>query len=186
MKLINHYFKSRLLSCGTIAVLLIGYAAACAINETATENANAENVMASAPLPTPTPPKLKSKKKGKGKQKPMDTQLVLVPAGDWGGQDIRLTVGAKGGTIQYPCADGQIEQPMMMDAGGNFAANGFHLQQRGGPIRADLDQLKQRVRYEGKISGETMTLKVTDVNSKALVGEYSLQHGKLTRMTRCY
>lgn len=185
MKTINACWKPVFFTYAVIATLFIVSAASCAIDQASIENVKAENVSAVEPIPSATPKKPKSKKKVKGNQKTMDTQLVSVPAGIWGAEGIIVKTDEKGVTIQYECADGRIEQPLMMDVGGNFAVNGIYYRQRGGPIRSDLKQFQQPVRYEGKISGETMTLKITDTESKDVIGEYTLRQGKIPKLTRC-
>ena len=116
----------------------------------------------------------------------MTAKLVTVPASVWGADHIILNVAAKGVTIQYDCADGQIEQSLMMDEHGNFAANGFHIQGQGGPVLKDATQTRQSAHYEGNIAGDTITLKVTLTETNKVIGEFKLERGKVPKMTRCY
>ena len=181
--MLNTYWKTNFFGNAIIATLLIVSAASCAIDKAPVNNAAVENVSAVEPMPTATPKQLKTKKKGKTKA--MNTQLVSVPSGLWGGQGISVNVDAKSVNIQFDCADSRTEKPLMMDARGNFAADGIYFRQRGGPINSDDKQFHQPVRYEGKISGETMTLRITFTESKEVIGEYTLQHGKTPKLTRC-
>ncbi len=116
----------------------------------------------------------------------MTGKLVTVPASVWGADHIILNIGAKGVTIQYDCADGQIEQSLMMDGHGNFAANGFHIQGQAGPVLKDATQTRHPAHYEGKISGDTMLLKVTLTETRKVIGEFTLKRGEIPEMTRCY
>lgn len=187
MKKINSYLKTNFFTCLLVAFLLIAPLESCASNNGASfENVEIENVKVDESLQTDTPQKCKRKKKGKAKQKTMNTKLVAVPASVWGADGIILNVEENGVTIQYECADGQIEQSLMMNEQGNFEANGIHSPQRGGPIRVDAKLARQPARYEGKISGDTMTLKVTLTETKEVIGEFTLERGKTPRMTRCY
>lgn len=188
MKKINSYLKPNFFTCLLITFFVIAPLAACAgDNKASFENVVVENVQVVESRQTnPPPQKSKRKKKGKVTQKTMDTKLVAVPASVWGANGIILNVEENGVTIQYECADGQIEQSLKMDEQGNFAANGIHSPQRPGPIRVDAKQARQPARYEGKISGNIMTLKVTLTETKEVIGEFSLERGKTPRMTRCY
>lgn len=185
MKKINSYLKSNFFTGLLMASFLIVPLESCAGNSASFENDEITNVKVDESLPTDTPQKSK-KKKGRAKQKTMNTKLVAVPVSVWGATGIILNVEEKGVIIQYECADGQIEQSLMMNEQGNFEAAGIHSPQRPGPIRVDAKLASQPARYEGKISGDTMTLKVTLTETKEVVGEYTLERGKTPRMTRCY
>ncbi|MFN0140015.1 MAG: hypothetical protein ACKVQW_07995 [Pyrinomonadaceae bacterium] len=130
--------------------------------------------------------KRKSKKKGRAKRKSVIKKNVAVPLGIWGGDDITMNIQAGGVTIEYSCANGQIEQALRIDGSGNFAADGFYNQEQPGPIRIETNQLRQPARYEGRISEDTMTLKTTLTESGKVVGEFKLVRGKTSRLPRCY
>lgn len=119
-------------------------------------------------------------------EKMSQTKLVAVPASTWGANGIRLAVEENAGTIEYDCADGKIEEPLKVDEQGNFTANGVHIRQKGGPIREDSPPPRQLARYQGRISGNTMTLKVTLTETDEVIGKFSLERGKTPRMHRCY
>src|SRR6266850_6950892 len=57
--------------------------------------------------------------------------------GAWGGAGIRLEVTAAGATIEYDCAHGSIDEPIVADGAGRFSAKGTHVREHGGPIRID-------------------------------------------------
>ena len=50
-----------------------------------------------------------------------------VKTGVWGGQHARLEVAAGGATIEYDCGRGTIDEPLVLDAQGRFAARGRHV-----------------------------------------------------------
>ncbi|MDQ3089090.1 MAG: hypothetical protein M3Q78_10915 [Acidobacteriota bacterium] len=114
------------------------------------------------------------------------TKLVSVPASTWGATDIILAVEENAGTIEYACADGKIEEPLKVDEKGNFRANGVHIRQKGGPIREDSPPPRQPASYQGRISGDKMTLKVTLSETGEVIGNFTLERGKTPRMHRCY
>src|SRR5262249_35267529 len=46
-------------------------------------------------------------------------KMQSIPTGNWGGQHINMKVGAKSATIEYDCATGMIQGPLVVDANGN-------------------------------------------------------------------
>src|SRR5215510_2270795 len=64
-------------------------------------------------------------------------KMQSIPTGNWGGQHINMKVGAKSATIEYDCATGVIQGPLVVDGNGNFKLRGTHSMQHGGPIRSD-------------------------------------------------
>jgi hypothetical protein len=87
-------------------------------------------------------------------------KMQLISKGLWGGQHISMQVGAKSATIEYDCATGVIDGPLLVDAVGEFDLRGTHRTERGGPIRADESSKGQPAIYTGSIQGNKMTLTV--------------------------
>jgi hypothetical protein len=154
-----------------------------AINPASTTGFLNGDSRADPPIQAATPPK---HKKRKAKQKTMIKKLIAVPPGIWGTDHIMLNVATSGVTIEHDCADGQIEQSLMIDESGNFSAIGVHVARQAGPIRIDDKQTRQPALYVGKISGDTMTLKITLTETKQVIGQFTLKRGTIPEMTRCY
>lgn len=112
-------------------------------------------------------------------------QTKLVPVSIWGGNGIRVTVEQKKVTVEYACADGEIAGRLKTDARGNFKVNGIHIRQRGGPVRVDAKPESQPVRYEGKITGRTMTISVTLTQTGENIGTFELKRDVTPRLIRC-
>jgi len=144
------------------------------------------NIRVDGIIQTATPRKNRSKKKRKAKQETMTTKPVAVPPSIWGADHIIFNVAANGVTIEYDCADGQIEQSLMIDESGNFTANGVHIARQAGPVSIDDKQTRQPALYAGKISGDTMTLNITLTETKQVIGEFTLERGKIPETQRCY
>ena len=107
-----------------------------------------------------------------------------VNPGDWGGEHIGLVVAANGATIEYDCASGTIDEPLVA-SDGLFSAAGTHTRGHGGPIRQDEVQDKHPARYDGRVDGETMTLDVTLTDSGEKLGRYTLVRGRSARVIKC-
>lgn len=109
--------------------------------------------------------------------------MQRIPTGVWGGQHINIEVGEKSAAIEYDCASGVINGPLIVDANGNFKLRGTHRIERGGPIRADDDSKGHPATYTGSIKGDTMTLtlKVGDGDAET----FTLEKGKEGELVKC-
>lgn len=112
-------------------------------------------------------------------------KLKTVPPGNWGAKGIGVTIKANGVDIEYDCADGRIEQKLSIDAKGNFKTSGVHIQSRPGPVHVDSPPEQKPARYEGKISGTTMKLKVVLTETNDVIGEFVLEKDRFPRIHRC-
>src|SRR5437764_14800124 len=57
--------------------------------------------------------------------------------GVWGGAGVRIDVSESGAAVEYDCASGTIDQPIVADAHGRFSVRGTHVREHGGPVRVD-------------------------------------------------
>ena len=106
-----------------------------------------------------------------------------ISTGPWGGQHISMKVGAKSATIEYDCANGVIDGPLVVGADGHFNLRGTHRAEHGGPIRADETANGQPATYTGTIEGNTMTLtlKVGDSEPET----FTLEKGHEGELFKC-
>ena len=112
--------------------------------------------------------------------------LKSVPTGLWGGEHIRLAVTEKGATVEYNCAAGKIDEPLLTDKDGNFEARGIHVFEHGGPHRLGEPPSKQRpALYRGWTDGSQMRLTVTLLDRGEDVGTFSLGLGRLPQLEKC-
>ena len=110
-------------------------------------------------------------------------KMQRIPTGNWGGQHINIKVTAQSATIEYDCATGAIQGPLVVDRNGNFKLRGTHRMERGGPVRADATPRDLPATYTGSIRGNTMTfnLKVND----AEVETFKLTKGQEGELFKC-
>lgn len=106
-----------------------------------------------------------------------------IATGMWGGQHIQIKVGANSATIEYDCASGVIDGPLVVDSNGNFKLRGTHRTERGGPVRADEEPRQIPATYTGSVKGNTMTLtlKVSDSDEEM----FTLERGKQGDLFKC-
>ena len=111
------------------------------------------------------------------------TPMQRIPMGVWGGPHINIEVGEKSARIEYDCANGVIEGPLVVDGDGNFKLRGTHRAERGGPVRADDDTKGQPATYTGSIKGNSMTLTLKLAGSDEET--FTLEKGKEGELFKC-
>jgi hypothetical protein len=109
----------------------------------------------------------------------------MVTTGAWGGVGIRLDVTAQGATIEYDCAHGTIDQPLVTDREGRFSADGTHGREHGGPIRLDEVPDRHPARYDGQLSGRSMHLTVRLLDTPQMIGAFDATFGAVGRVVKC-
>jgi len=109
--------------------------------------------------------------------------MQRIATGVWGGQHINIKVGAKSATIEYDCASGVIDGPLVVDNDGNFNLRGHHNMERGGPLRAGDQGAQRPASYTGSIKGNkmTLTLKLGDADEET----FTLEKGKPGELFKC-
>jgi hypothetical protein len=110
-------------------------------------------------------------------------KMQRIATGVWGGEHISIKVGAKSATIEYDCAHGVINGPLVVDSNGHFNLRGMHSMERGGPVRADDNPKQHPATYTGSIKGNTMTLNLKLDDSD--VETFTLEKGKAGELFKC-
>jgi hypothetical protein len=105
--------------------------------------------------------------------------------GTWGGEHVRITVGASSSLLEYDCAHGSIDQPFTVDASGHFDLAGTHVPEEPGPIREGQPPVAHAARYTGSTGGKTMTLTVTQTDSNQILGPFTLALDAPGRVVKC-
>jgi hypothetical protein len=111
--------------------------------------------------------------------------MKSAQTGTWGGEHIRLEVTAQGGQVEYDCAHGTIDRKIVTDGQGRFDLRGTHVREHGGPIRKDEASDSHPAQFKGQIKGNTMTLTVTEIDTKELVGTFTLVYGQTPHLMKC-
>jgi hypothetical protein len=108
-----------------------------------------------------------------------------VPLGSWGGPGIRVEVTAQGATLEYDCAHGTVDQPLVADRDGRVSAAGTHVREHGGPIRVDEPADRHPAQYDGQLSGSSMSLRVTLLDTRQTIGPFDVVLGGPARLLKC-
>lgn len=105
--------------------------------------------------------------------------------GQWGGQHVGLEISETGGTLDYDCARGAIDGPLVSDPSGRFVASGTHVPGTGGPVQVGVTPRSYPATYSGSVSGDTMNLLVEVPAISARIGPYALRRGAEPVLLRC-
>jgi hypothetical protein len=108
-----------------------------------------------------------------------------LPAGVWGGDHIALFATNSGATLEFDCAHGSINQPVVPDAGGRFDATGVFVLEHGGPVYGGEPEDSHPARFTGVTDGSTMTLTITLTDTNTTQGTYVLFRGKVAKLMKC-
>lgn len=117
---------------------------------------------------------------GAGVQSNADPHPVT---GEWGGTHAALRLGTGGGTIEYDCAHGTLDGPLLTDANGAFRVAGTHVREHGGPARMGEVLPHEPAIYQGRIRGGRMTLGVR--TAATALGSYTLRKDAPAQLFKC-
>ncbi|MBA2636170.1 MAG: hypothetical protein H0U83_05725 [Sphingomonas sp.] len=110
---------------------------------------------------------------------------VGVPlTGRWGGEHVGLELAPSGGTVDYDCAAGRIDGPLLPRPDGTFQVMGTHTPGTGGPERVGVVPPSFAARYVGTVRGDRLTLQVR-VENGVLIGPVRLRRGAEPMLLRC-
>ncbi|HST50965.1 MAG TPA: pilin [Pyrinomonadaceae bacterium] len=115
----------------------------------------------------------------------VDAKMDGAKTGTWGGQHIALEVTAEGAQVEYDCAHGTVDQKFVTDAEGRFDLRGTHVREHGGPVRSNETPDTHPARFTGQIKGDTMTLTVTETDTKEVAGTFTLVFGQPAHVMKC-
>jgi len=113
-----------------------------------------------------------------------EATLISLQINMWGGDHIGITLTATGGTVEYDCAMGRIDQPITLQ-NGRFDVRGVHWPGQGGPIGVDTFPTPRPARYQGSVSGDRMTVTVTLTDKNEVLGTYTAWKGRSPNVIKC-
>lgn len=107
-----------------------------------------------------------------------------IPRGEWGGDHISMNVGEGSAKLEFDCAHGYIQGPLVVDDAGKFQWRGTFAPERGGPVRLGETSREQTATYSGELKGNTMTLnlKIADADDTET---FTLEKGKTGKLVKC-
>lgn len=113
-----------------------------------------------------------------------DITSISISVSTWGGAHVGLVITASGGTVEYDCATGRIDEPIVLRQG-RFDVRGVHWPGQGGPIGVDTTVAPRPARYQGTVDRDRMTLRVTLTDTGLVLGPYTLIRGASPSVFKC-
>jgi len=107
-----------------------------------------------------------------------------LAAGVWGGPHVSVAVGSQSAEVEYDCAHGLIEGPLVVDEEGKFTWRGTFTPERGGPVRQGDSARAQPATYSGEINGNTMTLQLK-IGDSDDTENFTLEKDKPGKLVKC-
>jgi len=104
--------------------------------------------------------------------------------GPWGGPHVGIAFQGGLADVQFDCASGTIDVPVLPAKDGTFTAKGTFRAGQPGPVRVGQIYRSQPASYAGKVEKHQMTLTVTLEDGTA-VGPFTLTEGMAPGLTRC-
>ena len=108
-----------------------------------------------------------------------------VTTGVWAGREIRMNVNSGGAEIEFSCAHGKIDEPLVLDSTGHFSVRGTMTAGSMGPTREDQPPKTQPAEFSGDVHEKNMNLKILLTNTKEDAGNFTLEYGAAGRLHRC-
>jgi hypothetical protein len=111
------------------------------------------------------------------------SRLDRVPTGAWGGEHVRLSVEDAGGAIEFDCAHGRLDEPLVLDDKGRFDVKGRFVRE-GGAVRQGQKEDARPARYKGETDGRRMTLEVVFEGGES-GGTFRLGKDERGKLVKC-
>jgi len=113
-----------------------------------------------------------------------NTAEPRVPTGLWGGEHVRLEVTDAGAGVEFDCAHGTLDAPLVLHDG-RFDVPGTFVREHGGPIRSDDVEQGQPARFKGEVAGARMTLTFTLAGTQDAQDTFILTRGEEANLFKC-
>jgi hypothetical protein len=106
----------------------------------------------------------------------------LVPNGAWGGDHVLLTVTDNGGRVEFNCAHGSLDHPLVLDDEGHFNVIGTFVPEHAGPVLRPEES--RPARYAGRLDRGKLEITVT-LEGQTGRGPYTLSLAKDPKLEKC-
>ena len=112
------------------------------------------------------------------------TSNSRVATGTWSGPNISLEVTESGARVEFVCAHGTMDEPLILKDG-RFTVPGTFVRERGGPTREGESEKGTPVKYRGEFDGERLTLTFSVAGDGSDAETFSLTRGTQGRLIKC-
>ena len=113
-----------------------------------------------------------------------ETETGPLAIGTWGGDHMLIEIDQSAARVDFDCAHGTINLPIML-SDGDFSATGTFTQEHGAPIPDGDTEPTFPARYFGNVRGDRMTITVSLTSENRTVGSFELKRGSSGRVSKC-
>jgi hypothetical protein len=107
-----------------------------------------------------------------------------LASGLWGGTGIAFETTAAGAILEFDCAHGAIDAAIALEDG-RFVVTGWYVQEHGGPVRDDHEEIRSPAEYSGVVRGDAMTLTIALLDDVSTRGPFQLRRNRAPLIRRC-
>jgi hypothetical protein len=107
-----------------------------------------------------------------------------LPSGTWGGDGVRMQIGADSTRLEFDCAHATIDEPFTFDGGGRFNLAGRFTFERGGPI-SEEGLPSRPAHYRGTVNGDRLDLTIALLQPDETLGSFTVIRARIARITKC-
>lgn len=105
--------------------------------------------------------------------------------GTWGGDHVRITIGAASSILEFDCAHGTIDQSLALNFAGQFTAVGTIVLESPGPVKENDEGSRHPALYTGSTNGKTLTFMITLTDTGQTLGPFSPALDAPGRILKC-
>jgi hypothetical protein len=138
---------------------------------------NQNTTLEPGPSPSPSPA---SSPNPRASPSPRPRQ---VRNGPWGGDQTNLFVRSDGALVQWDCAHGTINEPLVLTENNTFHVKGTYASEAG-PVH-NPPAPEEPAQFFGQIEGDMMTFGMTLENNPSITQVYMLKRGEVVPQHRC-
>ncbi len=113
------------------------------------------------------------------------SNITTAPPGEWGGRSVALSLSQDKRDVEFDCAHGSIDEPLVLDDTGRFDVAGTFTHEHPGPVHEDENFIPLPARYSGWTDGKTMMLMVHLTDTDEEIGPFYLTLGDQARLAKC-
>ena len=111
-----------------------------------------------------------------------ETRPFKLEAGRWGGTGINLQVEGESAAVELHSGEAVIRGPFTVDDQGRFDLPGEYRRRFPGPARES--NASRSARFSGRVTGDSMNLKIVLTDTDETAGEFVLERGQHRRVIR--
>lgn len=112
-------------------------------------------------------------------------QNTPVSLGEWGSAQLSLMVTQTGAILEFSCASGTINEPILTNKAGAFSVRGDYTPGSGAPPPEGYVPTTYPITAIGTVSGQRMTLTISRRDEPIEIGRFMVSRGTPAKLQKC-